>query len=344
VHTLLGLSSLMLVVLAGALLLRLLHRIRAWPQRRDLQMLVLAAPLVSLGLGIGGLHHFSGRMCWLGAPPWDYTLGVALPLGMGAVASGALGLGVLRLALLYRLLARSSVPADSAAQAAVQALADRLIPRLRAPRVRVRLCPYGRPLALAYGVRRPTLLLSTWMVEQLDRRELGAVLAHELGHVARRDYLMNWLATVLRDGFFYLPTSRAAYRQLRQETELACDDLAVAAANRPLALASALAKVWEQALGVPVGPLPVGAQALLSAGESGQSIEQRIERLLRLPAPAPGAAPAAAAVPQSRALGLGMAISGVAGLLTLQAANVAVLLAPMGCGPGSALWALWKLL
>src|SRR5439155_7584396 len=102
-------------------------------------------------------------------------------------------------------------------------------------------------------------------------------LAHELGHVARRDYLVIWLATVLRDAFCYLPTSWAAYRQLQREKELACDDLAVAATNRPLALASALAKVWQQAVSAPT---LATVQPFMEASEA---IEGRIERLLAAP-------------------------------------------------------------
>src|SRR6266540_576354 len=94
VHVLLVLSSVAVVVLAGSLGLRLLGRVRGWPARRDLQVLVLAAPLVSLGLGVAALRHFAGQVCWLGAPPWDDTAAVLLPLGMGLVAIGALLLGV----------------------------------------------------------------------------------------------------------------------------------------------------------------------------------------------------------------------------------------------------------
>ena len=88
------------------------------------------------------------------------------------------------------------------------------------------------------------MLLSTWMVDHLDQQELEAVLMHELVHVRRRDYLLNWVALLLRDAFFYLPTSRIAYRQLHYEKELASDDLVAQSTKRPLALASALTKVW----------------------------------------------------------------------------------------------------
>lgn len=332
-HTLLGLTSLVLVVLAGGLALRGLRRARGWSLRRDVQVLVLATPLLSLGLGVFGLHHFAGQICWLGAPPWDYTLGVLLPFAMGAVAVAALGLGLVRLAVMQRLVVRTTWPGGAALQALVDGLAD----RMGAPRVRVTLCLHGQPLALTHGLWRPTLVVSTWIVEQLDQRELESVLAHELAHAARRDYLVTWLATVLRDAFCYVPSSGAAYRQLRRERELACDDVAVAATRRPLALASALAKVWQAALVAgAAGPggsdgasgRPLGAPALLGTGDIGAPIEHRIERLL---SPAP-ALPSAAA-PGSRALALGLGSSGVAGLLAVQAANAAVFLAPMGCGP-----------
>ena len=321
-HTLLALSSVLLVLLGGYVALHILRRQGVAVRRRDLQFLVLSAPVVSLGLGIGGLHHFAGRTCLIGAPSWDYILGVALPLLMGLTAVGGLGLGLIRLLLLYRVVARASIPATAELQARVLQIAD----RVGVSRPRVQLCAYNRPLALTCGLWRPTVILSTWMIEHLDQREREAVLAHELAHVARRDYLVIWLATVLRDAFFYLPTSWAAYRQLQIEKEPACDDLAVTATKRPLALASALAKVWQQSVNVPSF---TAAQPLTGEGES---IEHRIERLLAAPAPVQGNSGTNA---QSRLLAVTVGASALGVLLTLQAVNVAVMLAPMGCGPAT---------
>jgi beta-lactamase regulating signal transducer with metallopeptidase domain len=320
VHTLLGLTSVLLVLLGSSLVLVVLRRLGGWTRRRDLQFLVLAAPIVSLGLGLLGLHHFAGRACFLGAPPWDYTLGVAVPVVMALVALGGLGLGLVRLVLLYRLVNRAGVTAGGE----LEALVDRLAAQLGTARPRLRLCVYHRPLALTCGLVRPTLLLSTWMVDRLDRRELEGVLAHEVAHAARRDYLVVWLATVLRDAFCYLPTSWAAYRQLQDEKEAACDDLAVGVTRRPLALASALAKVWQQAVD---GPTFEGAQALM--GPSGR-IEGRIERLLT-------SASGPSSGQRSRIVALGIGASALAVLLALEAVNVTVLFAPMGCGPASLL-------
>ncbi len=318
-HTLLGLSSILLVTLGGYLTLSILYRVGSWSQRRGVQFFVLMVPIVSLGIGIGGLHHFTGRPCLSSAPSWDSLLGVALPLGMGLVALGALGLGVVRLTLIARVVARNRMSAGPE----LQSLADDLAERLGAAQSRVLLCAYDRPLALTYGLFRPTVLLSTWMVEHLDRRELEAVLAHELEHVAQRDYLVIWLATVLRDAFFYVPTSWAAYRQLQHEKELACDDAVVGATHRPLALASALAKVWQHAVEGSHFARFGTAQSLVGEGES---INGRIERLLATPRPTTRTGRSHRGI-------FRVSIPALIGLLMLEAVNVTLILAAMGCGP-----------
>lgn len=317
-HTLLALSSVLLVLLGGYGAIVILRRVGGGPRRREVQLAVLMAPLASLGLGVGGLYHFAGRPCLLDAPRWDATLAVALPLGTALIAFGGLGLGLVRLAIMDRVLARRAVPASPALQAVV----DRLAGRLEVTRPRVLLCTYDRPLALACGLRRPTVLLSTWMVDQLDPHELESALAHELAHVARHDYLAVWVATVLRDAFFYLPTSWAVYRQLQHEKELACDDLAADVTGRPLALASALAKVWQSM----VGGLNFGtAQPLVGAGDP---IETRVERLLSGREPSAGRR-------RSRVVVLGTGAVALAGLLALEAATVTLVLVSLGCGPAS---------
>lgn len=318
-HILLGLSSILFVLLGSYLTFGILHHIRGWSQRRILQFFVLMIPIVIFGLGISGLHDVIGYNCFLSIPTWDALLGVVLPLGMGVVVLSAIGLGVVRLVLMALTVTRRGVFADSE----LQTLANILAQQLNAPRSRVLLYFYDRPLAFTCGVFRPMVLLSTWMVEHLDRRELEAVLAHELEHVARRDYLVIWLATVLRDAFFYLPTSRKVYRQLQHEKELACDDLAVRVTHRPLALASALVKVWQNAVDGPRFATYSAAQPLVEVGES---INGRIERLL---------------VPHgltmdtqhTRVAALGVSVSTLFTLGVVQGANLIIILALMGCDP-----------
>jgi Zn-dependent protease with chaperone function len=119
------------------------------------------------------------------------------------------------------------------------------------------------------------------MVEQLDAKELEAVLAHEIGHIAHHDYLIIFLATMLRDAFFYLPPIHLVYRQLQEEKELRGDEGAITLTQRPLALASALTKVWLHTVdGSTTARFRTG-QHLVS---DQTVIRQRIERLLHAPA------------------------------------------------------------
>ncbi len=187
--------------------------------------------------------------------------------------------------------------------------------------VRVRLTQSARPLALIYGIRRPTALLSTWMLEQLDNAELEAVLTHELMHVSRGDYLVNWIATMLRDAFFYLPTSRRAYQQLRHEKELACDDLVVQTTRRPLALASALTKVSLHLVDRPHTSDALLVQQLIRRDEQ---ISSRVDRLLTIE---PHQNRRTSASPHGMGVSLGI-------LLVVVATSITLMITEIACWPG----------
>ena len=317
-HVLLTIASIFLIVLGSSLLLRVLRLMKGWPQRRIVQLCVLIMPSMVFGLGIGGLHHFLGRICLMGAPLWDIFLGAAVPLAMSIVALGAVGVGVVRLFFMRRVVARYALLLNSHLQERVNTLGL----RLHAAPTRIFLSPYNKPLAFTSGIFRPTIVLSTWMLEHLDERELEAVLIHELEHVARHDYLVVWLSLVLRDAFFYFPTCHTAYRQLQHEKELACDDLVVAITQRPLALASALAKVWQNAVGEPPFA-PFGVAQPLVKGE--EVVYGRIERLLSCSSRKPTGSSDKNSF-NSKALVTGIFFS-------VQSINVIIVLALTGCNP-----------
>jgi bla regulator protein BlaR1 len=312
-----ALCTLTLVVAGNVLALGVLRHAGRWPWRRELQLFVLAAPAVGLSVSVAMHAGCLTAPCGASEPPWLVVVGDLLADAIVLVALAGIGLGLARLGLMAHAVRRQALPAGPG----LQARADHLAARLGAPRPRVLLRHYDRPLALTWGLWRPTVLLSSWMVQHLDQRELEAVLAHELAHAARHDYLVVWLATVLRDAFCYLPTSWVAYRQLQQEKELACDDLAIGVTHRPLGLASALAKVWQQAIG---GPLLHPAQPLVGAGEI---VEGRITRLLATPR-------AAEATPGVRTRTLGASAAVLGGMMALGAVGMVALLALMGCIPG----------
>jgi len=233
---------------------------------------VLSLPFLILTLGFAGLQYLL-FFCSTHLPLWQFWLDTILPLCVGGILLVAIGGGVLRTLLLRHLLAKKpTYPAP-----ALHVFADPLAQQIGAPYTRIRICLSNRPLALTAGLFHPTIFLSQWMLKHLDQQELEAVLAHELAHVAQHDTLIMLSAIVLRDAFFYLPSSQRAYRHLQQEKELLCDEQAANVTHRPLALASALTKVWLHAVENPSFTHFGAAHSLL---EGHETITHRIERLL----------------------------------------------------------------
>jgi beta-lactamase regulating signal transducer with metallopeptidase domain len=320
VHTLLDSSSILLVVIGSSLTLFLLRYIQDWSQRRMVQFIILSMPLMTLGLGLGSIHHFIGSLCFSGVPFWDVLLGILPPLIIIMIAFGAFCLAGIRLLLMKRVIARAGGYASEELQKATDTLRE----RINAPQTRVFLCHYNRPLAFTAGLSKPVILLSTWMLEQFDERELEAVLTHELEHVVQHDYLMNVLAMFLRDAFFYLPTSRIVYRKFQREKELMCDEQVVRITHRPLALASALTKVWLHTANESQFFRWSGAQHLV---EAEPSINHRIERLLearRCSKPCSR---------HARTITTSMSVSAFITWLIVVGANLLIILALIGCNP-----------
>ena len=141
----------------------------------------------------------------------------------------------------------------------------------RAPRIV--LYPRGASVCVL-GFRRPTIVISRDLLTVLGDQELRAVLAHEVAHVRRRDYLLNWLGVVLRAALFYLPPWPVAWQVLAEVREHRADRLAARYTADPLTLASALIKVWRYA---PARLAPWGAVGLLARHGP---LEARIRRLL----------------------------------------------------------------
>lgn len=105
----------------------------------------------------------------------------------------------------------------------------------------VRLLDHDDPIALTVGWVRPTILLSTGIINTLTTDSLHAVLAHEHAHVRRRD---TWLAALDRCAASILPqrVAKPLLHQIHISRELACDFEAAQHAE-PLNVARALTEV-----------------------------------------------------------------------------------------------------
>ena len=90
------------------------------------------------------------------------------------------------------------------------------------------------------GWLRPVILVPAGAVTGLSPQQMRAVLAHELAHVRRHDYLINLVQAVFESLLFYHPAVWWLSNRLRVEREYCCDDVAVKVGGNPLRYARAL--------------------------------------------------------------------------------------------------------
>lgn len=96
---------------------------------------------------------------------------------------------------------------------------------------------------LVVGTLRPLVLVPVSALAGLTPEQLRAVLAHELAHVRRHDYLVNLLQTAVETLLFFHPGVWWLGRTLRREREHACDDRAVAVCRDKVLFARALGEL-----------------------------------------------------------------------------------------------------
>jgi len=104
----------------------------------------------------------------------------------------------------------------------------------------------------------------------LTTEQLEAVLAHELAHIRRHDYLVNLLQMVVETLLFYHPVVWWTSSRIRQERELCCDDLAVGACGDALCYARALTVLERMRISTPE----------VALGGAGGPLRYRILRLV----------------------------------------------------------------
>jgi uncharacterized protein (TIGR03435 family) len=95
------------------------------------------------------------------------------------------------------------------------------------------------------GWLRPYILLPVTTITGLSESQLRAILAHELAHIRRHDYLVNLLQTAIETVLFYHPAVWWVGRQMRIEREHCCDDIAVAICGTAIEYAEALAELEQ---------------------------------------------------------------------------------------------------
>jgi beta-lactamase regulating signal transducer with metallopeptidase domain len=98
---------------------------------------------------------------------------------------------------------------------------------------------------MVFGVWRTVVLVPLSVTTSLSTEQLEAILAHELAHVRRWDYLCNLLQTSVECLFFFQPAVWWMSRRAREFREVCCDEVAARACSDPVVYAEALLHMEE---------------------------------------------------------------------------------------------------
>jgi len=103
------------------------------------------------------------------------------------------------------------------------------------------------------GVFHPAILLPSKVLPDLGEQELSAILAHEYGHIRRRDFPVHILCELISLPVAWHPGTGYLMSKISQTRELACDDYAAARFGERRSYANTLLHLASLCLHVPRG-------------------------------------------------------------------------------------------
>ncbi|MBK8700897.1 MAG: M56 family metallopeptidase [Saprospiraceae bacterium] len=101
---------------------------------------------------------------------------------------------------------------------------------------------------IVIGHLKPMILFPLGAINRLNPDEVEAILAHELAHISRNDYLLNIFINLVESLYYFHPALWWLSSQIRLEREHCCDDLAIGFTGSPIKYAKSLVAVQEMAM------------------------------------------------------------------------------------------------
>jgi len=128
---------------------------------------------------------------------------------------------------------------------------------------------------MAIGWLRPVVLIPVSMLTGLTSTQLDMLILHELAHIRRHDYLVNFIQTLVEILLFFHPAVIWISNQMRNEREYCSDDIAVQNSGDAIAYAHTLADTASLCHQHRNRSIPSMAMAA-----SGGDLKQRVMRLI----------------------------------------------------------------
>jgi beta-lactamase regulating signal transducer with metallopeptidase domain len=101
------------------------------------------------------------------------------------------------------------------------------------------------------GVFHPAIILPSKVIPALDEPNLTAILAHEYGHIRRKDFLVHLLCQLTALPVAWHPGIQYLMSKISQTRELACDDYAAVRLGNRIVYARTLLRLASLCLHVP---------------------------------------------------------------------------------------------
>ena len=162
-------------------------------------------------------------------------------------------------------------PAESALEARFHQLAEQV--KLKCtPQILISL---KNDVPMVIGWIKPVVLIPVTMLSGLTPAQLDMLILHELAHIRRHDYLVNFIQTLVEIFLFFHPGVRWVSKQMRNEREYCSDDIAVQHCGNPVAYAHTLADTASICNSHRNHSIPAMAMAA-----SGGDLKQRVIRLI----------------------------------------------------------------
>jgi bla regulator protein blaR1 len=103
-------------------------------------------------------------------------------------------------------------------------------------------------MPMVIGHLKPIILIPVGLLAGMPAGQVEAVLLHELAHIRRHDYMVNFMQTIAETVFFFNPGLLWISSLLRDERENCCDDIALSQTKNKKEFVQALISFKEHAL------------------------------------------------------------------------------------------------
>ncbi|MFK7920352.1 MAG: M56 family metallopeptidase [Bacteroidia bacterium] len=126
---------------------------------------------------------------------------------------------------------------------------------------------------MVLGHLKPVILLPLGLLAGISPKQLESILAHELSHIHRYDFLINQILALVEMVFFYHPAYWWVSNQIEENREHCCDDMAVAVCEDAITYARMLTELEARRQNMPM-------MALGMAGRK-NGLFRRVERIVQ---------------------------------------------------------------